>query len=395
MEIQFTQEEIAELVALRRDFHTYPELGFEELRTAQRVEEELTTIGCPVERWCQTGISTVFESQIPGPTVLLRGDLDALPIQEENTHAYSSKNPGVMHACGHDAHTAILLGVAKLLHRKGWPEKGKIVLLFQPAEEGRHGAEAVIDAGFLRKYQPDVCAGLHVWSEADAGVCHVNPGPFMAATNRFKVNVQGQGGHGAVPHSAKDPIVSAALMITGLQTLVSREVDPAESAVVTVGQFHGGESFNVIPDAVFFEGTLRTFSKAVQAHLEMRIADLVEGIAKATGVTATVEMERVTLPTVNAEAPTALMSQIVKRTPGVRLGSNSFRTMAGEDMSFILDQVPGVFFFLGAGNPAVGAAYPHHHPKFEIDETVLPLGVRLLTEFALESTEASPPSPQG
>lgn len=376
------REEFRYLQNLRRTFHKCPELGFEEHDTATRVEEELHGIGQTTRRWCGTGITTVFEGTEPGPTLLLRADLDALPIQEENTHEYRSERAGVMHACGHDAHTAILIGVARKLCRETPLHRGRIVLLFQPAEEGRHGAEELIKEGILDSFSPDLCAGLHVWSEAPTGICHVTEGPFMASTNRFVIRLQGKGGHGAVPHTAKDPIVAGARLILALQTLVSREVSPAESAVITVGQIHAGNAFNIIPDTLELEGTLRTFNKDVQRTLETRIREMANGVALSAGMSAQIEMERIALPTVNAPKPTALMQSVVKETPGVSLGSPGFQTMAGEDISFFLDAVPGVFFFLGAQNDAVGASFPHHHPRFEIDEEILPLGVELLSRFA-------------
>ena len=393
MRIRTTDDESRSLVDLRRAFHQMPELGFEEHLTSARVREELVALGYQPKTWCETGLTAVLDSGIPGPTVMLRADMDGLPVQEENQHGYQSRHPGVMHACGHDAHTAILLGVARVFKMRVHLPKGRIVFLFQPAEEGRHGAEKMIESGVLEAFQPDICGGLHVWSETEAGTCHVCPGPFMAATNRFIIRLQGKGGHGALPHTARDPIVAGSELVMALQTLVSREVSPMESAVVTIGQFHGGDSFNVIPDTVLLEGTLRAFQKDVQTHLEQRVAEVSHAIAKSAGMEATVDMIRIALPTVNAEEPTLLMQSVVKDHPTAVLAPPGFQTMAGEDMSFFLDKVPGVFFFLGAGNEEVGACFPHHHPRFEIDESVLPLGVELLGEFALRALEKAPNSP--
>ena len=390
MKIKVTERETEYLTQLRRTFHRIPELGFEEHLTSQKVREEMTSFGFDLRTWCGTGVTAVLDSSLPGPTVMLRADMDGLPVQEENTHGFQSRHEGIMHACGHDAHTAILLGVAKVFKERVTLPRGRVVFLFQPAEEGRHGAEKMIEAGVLETYKPDVCAGLHVWSETDAGTCHVCPGPFMAATNRFIIRLQGKGGHGALPHTSKDPIVAGSELVMALQTLVSREVSPMHSAVVTIGQFHGGDSFNVIPDTVTLEGTLRAFDKDVQQHLERRVAEVTHGIAASAGIEAEVDMIRIALPTQNAPEPTGWMQDVVLGHPTAKLAPPGFQTMAGEDMSFFLDRVPGVFFFLGARNEEIGACFPHHHPRFDIDEMVLPLGVELLGEFALHALDKDP-----
>jgi amidohydrolase len=317
-----------------------------------------------------------------GRTIMLRADLDALPIQEENTHDYCSQNAGVMHACGHDGHTAIMLTVARVLKRCEEVLVGKIYFVFQPAEECGGGAEAMIADGLLERMKPDCCGGLHLWSEEPTGMILSTPGPFMASTDCFEVEVRGKGGHGAVPHHSDDSIVVAAQMIGALQTVVSRRVDPEQSSVLTVGMIQGGEAFNVIPDSVRFAGTVRTYDKGVQEKIKGALNQIVQGLADANGVDVRVDYQQVTTPTVNDEHYANLVRDIALTVPGAKLGDPRFRTMAGEDMAYFLEECPGVYFFVGAGNPDVGAEFPHHHPRFEIDEDALEVGVTVLCEYA-------------
>jgi amidohydrolase len=293
-----------------------------------------------------------------------------------------------MHACGHDGHTAILLGVTRQLVQSTDDWQGKVVLVFQPAEEGRGGAERMIAEGLLDAYNPDCCGGLHLWSEAPTGTALITDGPFMASTDRFAITIKGQGGHGAIPHHAKDPVVAAAQMVLSLQTLVSREVDPAESCVLTVGYIQGGDAFNVIPDQVVLGGTVRTFSTELQQKAKASVIRIVEGIAAASDMEVDVSYEHITIPTVNVSEYCQTMREVAGQVEGVTLGEGVFRTMAGEDMGFFLNRCPGVYFFLGAGNAEVGAIYPHHHPRFQVDEAAIPLGVEMLTRYAWRCTAA-------
>ena len=386
LDFLLSEEELERLSATRREIHRFPELGFQEVRTSNLVFERLSQLGLEPERVVETGVIALLDSGVPGPTVMLRADMDALPLQEENEHGYRSQNDGCMHACGHDGHTSILLMVAEKLVAVRSQVKGRILLVFQPAEEGEGGAQAMIDSGLLERFTPKCAAGLHLWSESPTGEVHICDGPFMASTDLFEVTVQGQGGHGAVPHSARDPVVAAAQMILGLQTIVSRRVDPEDSAVLTVGMIQGGDAFNIIPDQVRFAGTVRTFSKDVQAELRTSMASILEGIAKGAGMSVDLRYEERTMPTVNDPFWCAELREVAREVEGVRFGRPGFRTMAGEDMGYFLDKVPGVFFFVGAGNPEVGAQYPHHHPRFEIDEEALGLGVELLFRFATKVT---------
>ncbi|MBR57641.1 MAG: peptidase M20 [Myxococcales bacterium] len=375
-----------ELIAFRRRFHTYPELSYEERETARAVYEQLEVLGMEPEMMADTGVVAVLDSGRPGRTVMLRADTDALPVQEENTHAYRSQNDGVMHACGHDGHTAIMLSVARWLKESGALQQGRVLFVFQPAEELAGGAKAMIEAGLFETYKPDCCAGLHLWSLAPTGTILVTDGPFMASADQFEITVNGQGGHGGIPHEAKDPIVAAAQMVVALQSVVSRAMDPADSVVVTIGQISGGEAFNVIPDSVRFSGTVRTFQASAQDAVEDSIRRIVTGIAQAMGLDVDINYTRMTVPTVNDARYAGVVRQVVEESSTMTLGEPGFRTMAGEDMAYFLNECPGIYFFVGAGNEAVGAQYPHHHPCFEIDEAALPFGVELLCEFALRCT---------
>lgn len=377
-----TEQDRADLVALRRTIHRAPELSFCEHQTAGLVEATLQADGFTVQRWAGTGVVCILDSGRPGRTLLLRADTDALPIQEANTHDYASQSAGCMHACGHDGHTAIMLVTARLLKRRLDQLQGRIVFCFQPAEEIGAGADRMIEEGLLDKYQPDACGGLHLWSEAPTGQALITDGPFMASMDRFAIRLVGKGGHGAIPQSSHDPIVAAAQLVVALQTVVSRNTDPLEAAVVTVGRIAGGNAFNVIPDAVQLEGTVRTFSEAVQDQTEAAIRRVAQGIASAMQVSVEIEYQRISTPVINDPTYCDILRAVATEVPGVALGPPAYRTMGGEDMASFLRLVPGAFFFLGAGNAAVGAAYPHHHPNFELDEAALPLGVQILAKYA-------------
>ena len=376
------------IVDLRREFHRYPELAFDEHRTAKRVEEELVNIGITPERIAGTGVVASIEGAADGATVLLRADMDALPIQEQNTHDYASRHQGRMHACGHDGHTATLLVTARILKRHQEVLPGRVILLFQPAEEGAGGAQRVLEDGLIERYKPDVCGGLHLWSDAPIGHLLATEGPFMASMDRVDITVTGRGGHGAIPHSARDPIVAAAQLIVDLQSIVSRRVDPLEAAVVTIGSIHGGEAFNVIPNEVTLSGTVRTFSRETQRNIESWIRNHCAAQATSSELSVEVEYHTAAFPTSNAKRPTEWFRTVARDIQGIREMRSDFRTMGSEDMSYLLDKIPGAYVFLGAGNPDVGASYPHHHPKFEIDEDALAIGAELLVRYALHASDA-------
>jgi amidohydrolase len=366
-------------IARRRDLHSHPELGFTEIRTAGIVANELARLGLEVQTGVgQTGVVAVLEGDADGPTVLVRADMDALPIHEENEVDYVSQTPGVMHACGHDGHTTVLLAVAELLSAQRARIAGRVKFVFQPAEEIGRGALAMIDDGVLFDPAPEVALGLHLWNEVPLGTVALVDGPMMASAGDFQIKVTGRGGHGGIPHEARDPIVAASQIVLALQTIVSRNLKPTEAGVVSVTMFKAGDSYNVIPPAVLLRGTVRAFKTEVMALLTGRIRDIAEGIAESMGCSAEVYVEQLTLPVVNTPEVNARLRPVFEQVaPDVRL-LDYFRMMVAEDMSYFLDKLPGTFFLVGSANPQRHLDYPHHHPRFDFDEAAIPLAVELL-----------------
>ncbi len=378
---QPTTTDTEEMRDTRRDLHRHPELKYEEHRTAGIVAGRLREIGyTPTEGVGRTGVVTTLEGSEPGRCVLLRADMDALPLQELNEVDYASGTPNVMHACGHDGHTAIALGVARMLHREQ-PAKGTIKFMFQPAEEGGNGADAMIDDGVLEDPKVDAAFGLHVWNHLDVGKVAVVDGPFMASVDEFTVRVTGTGGHGAMPHETRDPVLASAHIVTALQQVVARNVSPLEAAVVTIGAIHGGEAFNIVPEEVELRGTARSFDEEVWASLPNHIARVAERTAEAFGCKASVEIERLMRPTINDPEMAELVREVAREVVGEK-NIVSERTMGGEDFAEVLARVPGCYFFVGSRNEAEGKVHPHHSPYFDIDEGALPIGARMLSGIA-------------
>lgn len=365
---------------LRRDFHAHPELGFQEVRTAGIVARELTGLGLEVHiGLAETGVVALIEGARPGPVVLARADMDALPIQEETGAEYASQNPGVMHACGHDGHTAILLTVARLLHTHRDELAGTVKLVFQPAEEGMGGAERMLAAGLLENPPVDVALGLHLWNERPLGWIGAAGGPVMAGAEYFKIRVRGKGGHGAAPHLAVDPLLAAAQVVSALQGIVARNVAPLETAVVSVCTIHGGEAFNVIPPEVEMTGTIRTFEAAVRARVLERFEKTVRSVTDGMGCQAEIELTRLTPATINQPESAARVQAVAGRLfPQGELDSGGYTTMGSEDFAFVLEKAPGCFFFVGSANAEKGLDAGHHHPKFDFDEQALPRAAALM-----------------
>jgi len=376
-----------EVIALRRDFHRHPELGLAEERTSAKVSAYLTECGLQVSRLNRTGVVGLLEGGRPGPTLLMRADMDALPIQEENDIPYKSVNDGVMHACGHDAHTAMLLVAAKVISSLKNRLAGNIKFVFEPNEENV-GALAMIEEGLLENPRVDACLGLHIWTPLQTGQVGVTDGPVMAGMEHFELLVKGRGGHTASPQSAVDPILAAAAIIQGVQLIQTREIDVLkEPAIIMFGKIEGGTASNVIPDSVTLSGTMRFLFEGSQENRDnpkLRFERVVAGIC----ATHRADYELSFLyghPTlVNhpemAELVRTVASGELVTTPEVV----SFVSLAGEDFSEFAARAPGAFYFLGAGNPAKQTDFPHHHPRFNIDEDVLSVGVEMHVRAALK-----------
>jgi amidohydrolase len=375
---------------LRRDFHRHPELGFQEVRTASIVTRELNGLGLEVSSGiAETGVVALIEGAQPGPVALLRFDMDALPIHEETGAEYASQNAGVMHACGHDGHTAVGLTIARLLHAHRQDLRGTVKLVFQPAEEGLGGAPRMVAEGVLENPRPDVTLAMHVWNEKPLGWIGVTPGPAMAAAEKFKFSITGKGGHGAAPHLAVDPVLASAQVITALQSIVARNVPPLQTAVISVTTVHGGEAFNVIPPKVEMQGTIRTFEPEVREMVLRRFQEVIEGTSASFGCQAQIELEALTPAVINDARTAALVQRLVPEVLPFSELDVSNRTMGSEDMAYMMREVPGCFIFVGSSNPEKGLDAPHHHPRFDIDERALVYGAALLASAAVEYLSAS------
>jgi amidohydrolase len=375
-----------ELVAFRRDLHQHPELSYKETRTAQRVAAFLEGTAGLALRTGLGGTGIVAQSDGSGPTVLLRVDMDGLPIQEQNEAPYASQEPGVMHACGHDGHTAIGAAAARLVPQRRLP--GRVRVLFQPAEEGEGGAQAVVADGVMDGV--DLALGIHLWNELPVGTLGVKAGPLMAAVDRVQIVIHGRGGHGGKPHRSADPVVAAAHVVAGLQTIVSREVSPLQSAVVTIGAIHGGQAFNVIPDDVTLTGTLRTFDVELRGSMSERLTRIASGIAGAFGCRAEVTLSHGNPAVVNHPAMADVARRAAERVVGAARVVTPEPTMGGEDMAVYFERVPGCFVFVGSANPAKGFDQPHHSPRFDFDEDALAIGCEFLLQAAQEALASAP-----
>ena len=369
----------AQLVATRRDLHQHPELGFEERRTSTLVAERLGKLGYSVQTGVgRTGVVGLRDGAPKGTSrcVLIRADMDALPVEEANDVPYRSKHPGKMHACGHDGHVAIGLEVARRLHAAFLP--GGVKFAFQPAEEISNGAEAMIAAGVLETPTVDAAFGIHLWNDLPVGTIALTAGPVMASVDEFEIAIVGKGGHAAAPHQAIDPVLIAAHVVTGLQGLISRRRNPFEEGVISVTQVNAGHAFNVIPGRADLRGTVRTFGGKFYDEVPRLLEETAQGIARAFGAGAEVRYRRMTKPLVNDGAMTALMKDAAREIVGLERLAEGVRTMGGEDMSVFLAKVPGAFAFVGSARPD-GKASPHHSPTFDIDEESLVIGTELLS----------------
>ena len=376
-----------QLVAWRRHLHMNPEVGFHEHETAAYIEAELRKMpGLTISRPTATSVLAVLKGGQPGRTVLLRADIDALPITEENTFEFASRNAGVMHACGHDGHTAILLGTAKLLSEHPQDVPGEVRMIFQHAEEiGPGGAEElVMDTPLMDGV--DVVTGLHLNSQLPAGMVAVKPGAFMAAPDTIEVTIRGRGGHGAHPEEAIDPIAVGAQVVTNLQHVVSRHVGAQDALVISITKFVSGTTHNVIPDTAELMGTVRTFDPALREQAPKLIERVVNGVCNAHGATYDLKYEFGYRPLINTDWVAAQLKDIALETVGEAHVQDAKPTMGGEDFSAYLEKAPGAYFNVGSGSDECDSRWPHHHPRFTIDETSLETGVRMLHAAALKLT---------
>ena len=407
------------LAAFRRDLHRRPELGFQEERTALAVAERLAAAGIelragiartgllarvrasegiPPVGFCAGAMATAATAEpvsscaAPRRTIILRADMDALPLQEETGASYASTIPGAMHACGHDGHVAILVETAVLAQARADSLAGDLAFVFQPAEEGLGGAEKMIEEGILDDAGDEAVFGLHLWSPLPVGHVAVTAGPFMAAADEFEILITGKGGHAAFPHTATDAVVVGSYVVAALQTLVSRRVDPLQAAVVTVGSFHAGSSHNIIAESAILRGTVRTFDAALRDSLVHRLRETAETTCAALGAEGEFRFFPGYPATINDGEMAAFVAEVAADTVGRDNVVRDLVTMGAEDMSYFLRERPGCFFFVGAGNASRGIVHPHHSPRFDIDEDALAIGCELFLRIA-ERYFARFPSP--
>ncbi|BAH37283.1 N-acyl-L-amino acid amidohydrolase [Gemmatimonas aurantiaca T-27] len=373
-----------QVVTWRRHLHMHPEVAFEEVRTSQTIFDVLSAVeGLSVSRPTRTSVVAELRGGLTGPTIAVRADIDALPIVEENDVPYRSTVDGAMHACGHDGHTAIVLALATLLARHRAALHGTVRFVFQHAEElSPGGAEELVQHGVMDGVHQVI--GLHLWSPLAVGRIGLISGPAMAAPDTFQCTIMGRGGHAAAPHETIDPIAIGAQVVTALQQVVSRTVDPLDPVVLSVTQFIAGTAFNVIPGSAYLSGTVRTFDATLRASIPAQMERVIAGITSAFGATYEFRYELGYRPVVNDPALTARLSAVVEETFGVDTLVDMRPSMGGEDFSAYQQRAPGVFAFVGARNEAEGIMYPHHHPRFQIDEASLAIGLRYLTAASLD-----------
>jgi len=379
------------VIALRRDLHAHPELGFQETRTAEIVAKRLRELGFDEVHTgiATTGVVGVMRGTRRGKTIMLRADMDALPIEEENTVAYKSTTTGVMHACGHDGHVAMLLGAAQAIAERRTELAGTVCLVFQPAEEGHGGGRAMVEEGMLERFNIERAYGLHLASAHAVGTVGVHEGPFYASSDSIEITIEGKGGHGAAPHLSIDPIYVAGEFIVAVQQIVSRRIDPLEPAVITIGSIHGGTTHNVIPSRVRLLGTVRAFDAGVRAAMAERIEQVLKGICASAGATYTFEYLWRYPVTSNDVEQTRYVRALAQKTVGREHVAEVPRIMGAEDFSFFAERVPACFYTIGS-NGGEDSAWPHHHARFDIDERALAIGTTMMTALAFDAPEHAP-----
>lgn len=374
-----------ELIEFRRDLHMHPELSFKEFRTTEKIKEKLVDLGIEIiDLGMETGVVGLLRGRGAGPTIALRGDIDALPIQELNNVPYKSKIDGIMHACGHDIHTTSVIGAAIILAGLKEELKGNVIFIFQPAEEINQGAKLLVKKGLFTSIKADLIFGLHNNPEIPWGKIAIKKGGLMAAVDTIRIKVKGKGGHGAIPNATRDPIIAASAMLMNLQTLVSRNVSPLDSAVISIGTFHAGTANNVIPELVEISGTVRSFAPETRQMLAERIREVLENTAKAYMVD--IELEYIfDLPAVfNSEELTKLAYNAAREIVGEEGIVDPTPSMGGEDFSIFMEKVPGFFFWLGVGNKEKNMNYVWHNPRFDGDDRAIINASAVLSNMALK-----------
>jgi len=377
------------VIADRRHLHQHPELGFQEYETAAFIEERLKALGVEDIRTgvANTGVTGLIHGTAKGAgtgrTVMLRADMDALPIDEANDVDYRSRNAGVMHACGHDSHVAMLLGTTRMLTDNRDAFGGTVKVLFQPAEEGGGGANAMVREGVLQDPPVDATFGLHIWQGIDVGTVAAREGVAMLGADGFTIRLHGRGGHGAAPNRCKDPIVAGSAIVNALQTLISREKDPTVPGVVTLGSFRSGEAFNVIPDTAVLSGTIRTVSLDHRDTVKERLTAVIETVAAAHDVEASIEFGGGAPAVINDSQMTAIVRQAANEVVGADNSVDGPLMAVSEDYSFFLNEVPGCYFFVGSRNKERGLVWGHHHQRFDIDENAMSIGIETMTRTVL------------
>jgi len=372
-------ELIDELVSLRRDFHAHPEIGFQEFRTASVIEDYLQNLGLRTTRIAGTGVVAVIEGQSEGPVFMLRADMDALPICEATDVDYCSCTQGVMHACGHDAHMAMLLVAAKILFENRERLQGTVKLVFQPNEE-INGALDMIRAGVLENPRVDAAFGIHIWSQLPSGTVAVTPGPVMGGLDVFRLNIKGRGGHTGFPEEAIDPVIAAAHVIMAVQTVQTREISNLMPTTIMFGMIEGGTKSNIIPEEVNLEGSIRYLYHAGPEspnHPAQRFQRIVQGVCDTHRCSCAINLVRENIPLINDPKITHVAEMAARKVLEPSGGITTMQTIASEDFSEFSSRVPAAFIFLGCGDPDKKTDIPHHNPGFNIDEDVLPLGVEL------------------
>ena len=371
-----------QIVNWRREFHEYPELTWQEVRTGNRVAEELEKMGIEVKRMSKTGVLGILKGVKPGKIIALRADMDALPIVEKTDNPFKSKNLGVMHACGHDGHTAMLLGAAKVLSSMKDKLEGTVKFIFQPAEEGGLGALRMREEGVMEEVS--AILGMHLWADIPTGMVSLEPGPRMASADKFKITIKGKSGHGSMPHQGVDALIATGAILTDLQFIVSREISPLDPAVVSIGTINGGAGWNVICNEVTMEGTTRSFSPEVRSRLLESIERIVTNTASSYRAEGKLDITYITPPTINHTSISEIFANIVEKLYGKDKITTMEKVMGGEDFAYLNETVPGIMAFLGTRNDEKGITFPHHHEKFDIDEDSLTIGTSLYAQFALD-----------